>query len=204
MRYSNSIIEWQSGTVHPITTYFGVQSMAATLLRKISPATIFDKLPRLDVEGAPKEFPLYSVYGVASKVRTGKTDKGDWVSFKGQFEAVTSNGEIFMSGQCFLPQPFEDMLFSQLQAAQQADEKASVEFAVRVFLVPPKAGKPSATGYEYRCEPLIEATESSPVLSLRAKVLEKMKLLAAPTEETSAANTTPTAGTAPAAGARRR
>lgn len=163
--------------------------MTATLLRKISPATIYaDALPRLDIPNAPETFQLYNVYGIANKVRTGKTDKGEWLSFKGQFEAMKPDGELFASGQVFLPQPFEDMLFSKLTEAQQNDDKASVQFAVRVFLVPPKKGKPSATGYEYRCEPLIESEESSPLLSLRAQVLEKSKLLPAPNEESKTVN----------------
>lgn len=158
--------------------------MTATLLRKISPATVFPEgLPRLDVEKAPKEFHLYNVYGIASGTKSGTTDKGEWLSFKGQFEAVKEDGQIYASAQVFLPQPFEDMLLAQLVRAQEADEKASVQFAVRVYLVPPKAGKPSSTGYEYRCEPLIEAAETSPLSALRNQVrerIEKGRLLASP------------------------
>lgn len=174
--------------------------MSATLLRKISPATVYGELQRLDIPGAPEEVTLYNVYGIANKVRTGHTDKGDWVSFKGQFEAMKPDGELFMSGQVFLPQPFEDMLFSQLTQAQQQDEKASVQFAVRVFCVAPKKGKPSATGYEYRCEPLIESSETSPILSLREQVQAKMKALAppAPEEKTEEKTVPPVGGKAPA------
>lgn len=158
--------------------------MANTLLRKISPASIMNEtggsIPRLDQKDGPTEFALYNVYGIASKLRTGITDKGPWTSFKGQFEAVTPDGETFVSGQVFLPQPFEDMLMSSLQQAQQQDDKASVQFAVRVFCVPPQKGKPSATGYEYRCESLIESVETSPLADLRTKVQERVKALAAP------------------------
>lgn len=162
--------------------------MANKLLRKISPASIMNEtggqIPRLDQPNGPTEFALYNVYGIASKLRTGVTDKGPWTSFKGQFEAVTPDGEVFISGQVFLPQPFEDMLMSSLQQAQQQDDKASVQFAVRVFCVPPQKGKPSATGYEYRCESLIESVESSPLADLRAKVAEKVKLLSTSKNET--------------------
>lgn len=164
--------------------------MANKLLRKISPASVLNEtgasIPRLDQKDSPLEFALYNVYGIASKLRTGITDKGPWTSFKGQFEAVTPDGEIFISGQVFLPQPFEDMLMSSLQQAQQQDDKASVQFAVRVFCVPPQKGKPSSTGYEYRCESLIESQESSPLADLRAKVAERVKALAAPKDESSA------------------
>lgn len=160
--------------------------MTNKLLRKISPASVLNEtggqIPRLDQPNGPTEYFLYNVYGIASKLRTGMTDKGPWTSFKGQFEAITNDGEIFVSGQVFLPQPFEDMLMSSLQQAQQADEKASVQFAVRVFCVPPLKGKPSATGYEYRCESLIESVETSPLADLRTKVQERVKQLAAPKE----------------------
>jgi hypothetical protein len=159
--------------------------MSATLLRKISPAAIFAQgLPRLDQPGSPKEFQLYNLYGMANGTKQGHTDKGDWLAFRGQFEAMTEGGELYNSGQCFVPQPFEDMLYSQLQESQSKDEKASVQFALRVYLVAPKPGKPSATGYEYRCEPLIEAAPSSPMLMLRETVLQKSKLLAPPQKET--------------------
>lgn len=163
--------------------------MANKLLRKISPASVMNEtgimIPRLDQPNGPTEFALYNVYGIASKLRTGVTDKGPWTSFKGQFEAVTPDGEVFVSGQVFLPQPFEDMLMSSLQQAQQTDDKASVQFAVKVFCVPPPKGKPSATGYEYRCESLIDSVESSPLADLRHKVAERVKLLSAPPKEDS-------------------
>ncbi len=155
-------------------------SIAAKLLRKISPATVYDTLPRLDIPGAPTEKVLYDVYGMTNGVKSGSTEKGDWLSFKGQFEAVTPDGELFASGQVFLPQPFEDMLYSQLKDAQGADDKASVQFAVRVFIVAPKKGKPSAVGYEYRCQPLIDAQESSPIAALRNQVKTATLALAAP------------------------
>lgn len=172
--------------------------MANKLLRKISPASVMNEtgitIPRLDQPNGPTEFVLYNVYGIASKLRTGVTDKGPWTSFKGQFEAVTPDGEMFVSGQVFLPQPFEDMLMSSLQQAQQADDKASVQFAVKVFCVPPLKGKPSATGYEYRCESLIESVESSPLADLRHKVAEKIKLLSAPKDESAATSSHPSRG----------
>lgn len=156
------------------------------LLRKISPKTVCPEvLTRLDIPGAPAEKMLYDVYGVTNKVRTGKGDKGEWIQFKGQFEAVTESGEIFASGAVFLPQPFEDMLYGQLAQAQEADEKATVQFACRVSIVQPTPGKPSATGYEFRCMPLVESTDASPVAALRAHVQEQRKLLAAPKAEAS-------------------
>lgn len=148
------------------------------LLKKISPATVCpDKLKRLDQPGSPDEVVLYDVYGICNNFRTGSTDKGNWLQFKGQFEAQTPDGEVFLSGAVFLPQPFEDMLFSQLEGAKLADPNGSVQFACRVCLVPPVKGKVSATGYEYRCMPLLP-DQDSPLKGIRALVAEaKSKLL---------------------------
>lgn len=156
--------------------------MAAKLIRKISPRTVAgDKLEqRLDVKDAPKEVVLYDVYGIAGKTKTGHTDKGDWLAFKGEFEAVTPDGEIFRSGVVHLQAPFEDMLLSALMQAKEADENATVQFAVRVAIVPPAKGKPSMTGYEYQVTPLVEARDSAPMLSLREQAEQAVKALAAP------------------------
>lgn len=142
--------------------------MPAKLIRRISPSDIAkEKLTRLDIPGAPAEVVLYDIYGIVNKIRVGDNGKGQWTQFKGELEAVTPEGEIFASGSCFLPQPFEDMLLSQLMQAQEKDDGATVSFAARISLVAPKKGKPSATGYEYRVMPLVDVRESSPLLTLR-------------------------------------
>ena len=149
-----------------------------TLLRRIAPKTVCeDLLRRLDVEGAPERIELYTVYGMTSGTRSGKTDRGEWLSFKGQFEAIRAdNAKRYVSGQVFLQQPFENMLYAKLIEAQQTDDKASVQFAIAVALVRPAKGKPSATGYEFEVRPVIESEESSPLALLRTQVLERMAL----------------------------
>lgn len=155
--------------------------MSAKLLRKISPATVAEaKLQRLDIPGAPKEVVLYDVYGIAGKTKQGRTDKGDWLAFKGEFEALTPEGEIFRSGTLHLQQPMEDMLLSALMTSQEQQEGSTVQFAVRVSLVAPKKGKPSMTGYEYSVQPLVEARDSAPMLSLREQAQNAVKALTAP------------------------
>jgi hypothetical protein len=140
------------------------------LIKKISPNTITaDRLQRLDLAGAPTEVILYDLYGIVHGIRKGTTDKGEWTQFRGQFEAQTLEGEIFGSGACFVPQPFEDMLYSQVMSAKEADPNASVQFACRVSIVPPAKGKVSATGYEYRVKPLID-NPSSPLDGVRQLV----------------------------------
>lgn len=159
--------------------------MPAKLLRKISPATVAEaKLQRLDLPGSPSEVVLYDAYGIAGKTKQGRTDKGDWLAFKGEFEAITPEGEVFRSGTIHLQQPMEDMLLSALMTAQEVQEGSTVQFAVRVSLVPPKKGKPSMTGYEYRITPLVEARDAAPMLSLREQAQAALKQLAAPVADT--------------------
>jgi hypothetical protein len=83
--------------------------MASQLLKKISPATVCPNLlKRLDVDGAPKEVILYDVFGITNSFKTGTSDKGSWLQFKGQFEAITTDGEVFGAGGLFIAQPFEE------------------------------------------------------------------------------------------------
>ncbi len=150
------------------------------LVRKISPSTVCpDLLKRLDVNGAPSEVVLYDVYGITNAVKHGTTDKGDWIQFKGQFEAVTLSGEVFISGAVFLQKPYEDMLFSQLSDVKSSDPNGSVQFACRISIVAPPKGKPSSTGYEYRCTPLLH-NQDSPLDSIRALVSGVRESLALP------------------------
>ena len=159
--------------------------MSAKLLKKISPATVCkDKLKRLDVEGAPKEVVLYDVYGIVAKVKSGSTSMGEFVAFVGEIEATTPDGEVFKSPKVFLAQPLEDMLFTSLMQAHEADPGATVQFAARVSIVPPTPGKASATGYEYRVVPLVEAQDSNPMKSLREQAVAALKQLSAPVKTT--------------------
>lgn len=156
------------------------------LLRKIAPATVCpEKLVRLDQPNSPSEVVLYDVYGITNSFRLGKTDKGDFIQFKGQFEAQTPQGEIFASGSLFLQQPFEDMLFSQLESVKSQDPNGVVQFACRISLVPPTKGKVSATGYEYQCIPLLQSHDS-PLDSIRSLVANAREALALPANAGSA------------------
>jgi hypothetical protein len=143
-------------------------NVAAQLVKKITPAIISGGQVNPDMPSpisSPRD--LYDLFGIAVKTRTGHTDKGDWLQFVGDFEAITPDGEIFRAPRCHIPQPFEDMLYTQLMQVQATDPKASVQFAVRVSVVPPVKGKPSAVGYEYRVTPLVESRDTNPLQLLK-------------------------------------
>jgi len=148
--------------------------MSATLLKKIAPATVAAAEGTSVNPDMPQplkhEKVLYDLFGIAVKTKTGTTNLGDWTCFIGQFEAVTPEGTVYSAPRTFVPQPFEDMLFSQLQTAQEADAKATVRFAIRVAVVPPTKGKPSSVGYEYKVTPLIDARDNNPLAQLREEV----------------------------------
>lgn len=174
------------------------------LPRKLSPATVApDLLRRLDIPDSPEEIILFAIYGAANGVALSKPgSEKEWVKFKGHFEAIREDDpeHPFVSGACFIPQPLSDMLYAQLNEAKEKDAKAMVRFACLVKIVQPTKGKPSATGYEYRVEPMMDAQESSPIADLRKQVQDKraaMNALPAPTAaSTSEPKKTPAMGAA--------
>lgn len=156
----------------------------AKFLRKLSPKTICDEVG-LDLGKLGDTRPvaarvLYDLFGVTNRVKQGTTDKGAWVAFQGEFEAVTPDGEIFSSGRAHIP-VVEDMLFGALSAAQAEDAKARVEIAVRVSIKPAPSGKPSATGYEYDVQNLIPTKPSNAIANMRAIAAQSAPALPAPT-----------------------
>lgn len=189
----------------------------AVPVKKISPdQCASDLLRRLDLKGNdpsgkpfenPTEIVLYDIFGTARGFRQGSSDKGPWTSFRGEFKCVREDGKEFLSGACFVPQPMEDMIFGRLQALQTdpdvSHRAAGVDFALRVSIVPPRPGKPSATGYEYKVVSHIEAELSDPMKQLEARVQASIKALPKPGETsadkpaTVAAAQTQAASTAP-------
>lgn len=163
--------------------------MVASLVRKISPKTVAgDKLRRLDQKDAPAEVVLYDVFGIVNDVRKSKPDaERAWIGFVGQFEAVTPEGEIFQSGQCFLVQPITDMLYSALKQseASSVEGHAQVQMAVRISIVAPSKSadgsfKQSMTGYEFRVKPLIESQSTSPLALIKQQAADALKTLDQP------------------------
>ena len=146
-------------------------------LKKITPKTVTDEVgPDIkDREWIAVHLkgplPLYDLYGLINRTKSGHTDKGDWLAFLGQFKAVAPSGQEFESGKAHIP-VLEDVIYSALAQAQAENEKAAVEVAIRVGIKPAPKDKPSATGYEYFVERLIETrAENDPItrLMLEAK-----------------------------------
>ena len=150
-------------------------------LKKITPKTMCDDVLGIDladrkwVESSLTDArPLYDLFGIISKTKTGHTDKGDWTAFVGQFKACDpSTGEVIAeSGKAHI-NVLEDLVYSHLVQAQEVDPKAQVHIAIRIGIKPAPKGKPSQTGYEYWAERLSK-TESvdDPIARLRAEVYQ--------------------------------
>jgi hypothetical protein len=165
-------------------------------LRKITPSTVteamgLDLLKLREIDGGKvKPRVLFELFGVVNRFKTGSTDKGPWVKFLGRFKAVTeadANGEvkIFESGAAHIP-IMEDILYGAIEEARAGNpgKPIVVEIAFRVSIKTAPDGKPSATGYEFDVQPLVQRipTADDPLerLMLEAKTL-KLAQLSAPT-----------------------
>ena len=73
---------------------------------------------------------LFRIMGIARSVITGTGDNGDWVAFKGDFQAIRStDGQVFRSGKCFLPASASDLIEG---AAPAKDNEISFAFEIGI------------------------------------------------------------------------
>lgn len=148
----------------------------APFLRKITTKTVTDAaygdgfLAKIGASRPVAARTLFDLFGQISRTKLGHTDKGDYIQFKGRFQAVTPDGEVFDSGAAHIP-VLEDMLFTALTDAQASNPKAQLEIAIRIGIKPAPEGKPSATGYEFVVTKLLQDSDASdPIARLRSEV----------------------------------
>lgn len=157
-----------------------MSNVRGKFLRKITPSTVTAEVhgdaKYMTKLGATRPVPaqtLYDLFGTIARAKVGTTDKGEYVQFKGRFQAVTPDGEEFLSGAAHIP-VMEDMVHAALEDAHASDPKAVIEIAVRIGIKPAPEDKPSATGYEYVVERLIETSDASdPIARMRSEVAAK-------------------------------
>lgn len=127
---------------------------------------------------------LYSgrLVGIASGIKSGVTEYGEWTALIGQFQFTDRFGTVTRAVQAFGP----DIVILPVVAALQSGAK-SVNIAADVFGV---ADEKSPVGWSYTCSSAIEESDSDPLALLlaTASAVEMPKL------------TAPTAPTAPAKG----
>lgn len=144
------------------------------LLRKISARTVFGSkadIQALVLADRTKAHPLFRVGGNVRRTRTGTTkdraeetdgakadnprDKmRDWTALIGTFRALKTDGTVYQSAVCFLPNYVTDMITAQLSS----DDDAGVDFVGDLYA---KFDDNSATSYvfEFDMRSTIETAE---------------------------------------------
>jgi len=129
---------------------------------------IVSKITVKGICGALKEpekpVKLLQVYGLVRSSEVGKTTYGEYIRFRGNFEAVNlETGQMYQSGALILPAIAESLLYG---AAASLEEGSALRFAFEIGIKPSK----SPTGYDYTVTPLVEGSENDPLADLRSQV----------------------------------
>ena len=154
------------------------------MLRKASVATLFgDKETVLEAVMASKSKPvfMFSIKGNAVGVREGEKAMGDgkvshWKSLIGSFVCASGKtGEIFMTGQAFLPAYIANMIAGQLGEAGNSCEVDADVYAVY--------DKSAATSYVYEATLHSARADEEIVKALADRTASAMKALPKPTAD---------------------
>lgn len=106
----------------------------------------------------------FTLYGKVRRFETGTSDYGNFVKFRGTFEAVNEiTGSAYGASVAIFPGGLlEDELMEAVEAAT-----GPVDVAIRFSMV---EDDKSTTGVAWKAERLIESAEADPLADLRAKV----------------------------------
>lgn len=137
---------------------------SVTALRKLTSLTIMGEKTR---RPATKEEYLYRITGTITGIKTGETQFGPWVGFKGNFVARRHDGTLFAAPSAFIPQPMQDMFEAAILTQEAEGLVASVQFGLDVSIIQAD----SSVGFEYKCVPVIEMASEGQ--SLLDSTLEK-------------------------------
>jgi hypothetical protein len=142
-------------------------------LKKITIKTVFGNV-KGEVSKKEPSLHVLRVWGSASGTKIVTTSFGDSIGLTGRFGAINPvTGEEFRAGRVFLPEMIAENVAHAL--ASGAD---TVQFGYDIMA---EFNPTVATGYQYRCVPLVEEDKETDPLALMAKELPKMpKLLTAP------------------------
>lgn len=124
-------------------------------------------------EGEVKKLAVF--YGRCTGYVTGESSFGEFVKFRGSFEAVNADtGEVYRSSNILMPDIITNLLRDALD--NREDDSAALEFAIEL-------GAKYATtsrGYEYTVVPLVQLAESDELGRLRNEI---QRALPAPADE---------------------
>jgi len=147
----------------------------ASIISKITMASIRCNPGAVKNEGAPNPLPLARIYGAVNEVKP-KPDKVTgqvYISFVGTFEAINlQSGEVYKSGVMYLPagisEQFEKAIDAQKDKA--GDDNVSMEFAFEIGSIPSK----NPAGYSYQARALRSAAAIDPLKELREGMLKAL------------------------------
>lgn len=115
-----------------------------------------------------EEIYLVRVWGIASGLKSGSSDFGEWTALTGDFKGCPlKTGEISRSGVLFVPDVLLDLIQPRVEQGQV------VEFAFELGI---RAESDSATGYVYVCRPLVDTPTSDVMAALDAKINAQLQL----------------------------
>ena len=136
----------------------------SALLKKISVKNIVGSMPSPKVG---EEIALCVIMGYAKTFENKTTTYGDSTAFHGDFKGINvETGEDFRSGTCYLPDVASDLLKNALDT-----NPGIIEFGFNISVVGVKGRTEGENGkYEYRCTPLMKASENDPMLALENKL----------------------------------
>lgn len=152
-----------------VTVDMKTATKTASLIKKVSIKSVFGDIKKSveripGDETNPVKTPIMRMVGTVIGFKTGTSDYGDWIGFKGDFVAVNlQDGKAFRGGQAFLPEVASNLVQA---AIMDTDDDISITVAFDIFVQ--RADNP--TGFEYTAKPLMPVAESDPMMLLLASV----------------------------------
>ena len=129
---------------------------AISIVSKISVAKVIGKL-----KVPTEKVYIMQVYGIANGSEKGVSTYGEYTKLTGRFRGLNMvTGDQFEAGECFLPDIALNLVLGAL------DGTKGVEFAFNIGIYPAN----NAYGYEYCCDPLMEASENDPLALMEKKL----------------------------------
>jgi hypothetical protein len=162
------------------------------ILKKLNPKDIMGT----KIRELPIPSDLYTIIGRAFNLRDGESQFGPWTSLRGEFEAQRiSDGETFISSECFVPGPAGDLLVQQVRKFIEAEipvteeqakkagrtYKVTGEYVEMALIVSTKAStRDAGQPYEFVVRPIVPVQKADALAALRDRMTKTLPKLAAP------------------------
>jgi len=135
------------------------------LVGKISVKSMLGGKPKAPETDKPEY--LVQMVGIATSIKTGTSNFGDWTALLGSFQATNmETGETVRSGMLFMP----DVALNLIIPSLNNKDNKGVEFGFNIGV---KKDAASSVGYIYVAEPIFDAAENDP-LEMITKKLPKL------------------------------